>query len=183
MTIKRGLDISKWFTKPKCQVGVRVDMNELIKRNRDMVDQMKKENDKKHPFIQQWVRLHRPFLHHSPDRVLIHCSRNPLNLSFGDSIFEKLYKNEIKVPSVRLIDDLKDLHVHDFQSEHLKAVGEAFKKEARRVNICIAIEERISMKREALTESVDNLVKKFVLIIFFYRYCNFLKFHLKIATR
>uniref|UniRef100_A0AC35GRS0 G-protein coupled receptors family 3 profile domain-containing protein n=1 Tax=Panagrolaimus sp. PS1159 TaxID=55785 RepID=A0AC35GRS0_9BILA len=38
--------------------------------------------------------------------------------------------------------------------------ADAFKKEARRVNICIAIEERISMKREALTESVDNLVKK-----------------------
>ncbi|KAE9551725.1 hypothetical protein FO519_005058 [Halicephalobus sp. NKZ332] len=38
--------------------------------------------------------------------------------------------------------------------------ADAFKKEARRFNICIAIEERISMKREALTESVDNLVKK-----------------------
>uniref|UniRef100_A0A7E4W6B1 G_PROTEIN_RECEP_F3_4 domain-containing protein n=1 Tax=Panagrellus redivivus TaxID=6233 RepID=A0A7E4W6B1_PANRE len=38
--------------------------------------------------------------------------------------------------------------------------ADAFKKEARRVNICIAIEERISMKKDALTESVDNLVKK-----------------------
>lgn len=38
--------------------------------------------------------------------------------------------------------------------------ADAFKKEARRAGICIAIEERISMKKEALTESIDNLVKK-----------------------
>ncbi|KAK0397750.1 hypothetical protein QR680_002252 [Steinernema hermaphroditum] len=38
--------------------------------------------------------------------------------------------------------------------------ADAFKKEARRVNICIAIEERISNKKEALTESIDNLIKK-----------------------
>ncbi|TMS37326.1 hypothetical protein L596_004279 [Steinernema carpocapsae] len=38
--------------------------------------------------------------------------------------------------------------------------ADAFKKEARRVNICIAIEERISTKKEALTESIDNLIKK-----------------------
>ncbi|KHN85912.1 putative metabotropic glutamate receptor mgl-1 [Toxocara canis] len=38
--------------------------------------------------------------------------------------------------------------------------AEAFKKEARKVNICIAIEERILNKKEALSESIDNLVKK-----------------------
>uniref|UniRef100_A0A915D9M5 Receptor ligand binding region domain-containing protein n=1 Tax=Ditylenchus dipsaci TaxID=166011 RepID=A0A915D9M5_9BILA len=38
--------------------------------------------------------------------------------------------------------------------------ADAFKKEARRANICIAIEERISMKPESLSESVGNLVKK-----------------------
>ncbi|VDK64733.1 unnamed protein product [Onchocerca ochengi] len=38
--------------------------------------------------------------------------------------------------------------------------AEAFKKEARKMNICIAIEERISPKKEAFQESVDNLVKK-----------------------
>ncbi|KAM3725965.1 putative metabotropic glutamate receptor [Dirofilaria immitis] len=38
--------------------------------------------------------------------------------------------------------------------------AEAFKKEARKMNICIAIEERISLKKEAFQESVDNLVKK-----------------------
>ncbi|VDN53509.1 unnamed protein product, partial [Dracunculus medinensis] len=38
--------------------------------------------------------------------------------------------------------------------------AEAFKKEARKKNICIATEERISMKKEALTDSIDNLVKK-----------------------
>lgn len=36
----------------------------------------------------------------------------------------------------------------------------AFKKEARRANICIAIEERISMKPDSLKESIDNLIKK-----------------------
>lgn len=40
--------------------------------------------------------------------------------------------------------------------------AEAFKKEARKVNICIAIEERILNKKDALAESIDNLVKKFV---------------------
>ncbi|VDK43789.1 unnamed protein product [Anisakis simplex] len=38
--------------------------------------------------------------------------------------------------------------------------AEAFKKEARKVNICIAIEERILNKKKALAESIDNLVKK-----------------------
>ncbi|VDK28151.1 unnamed protein product [Gongylonema pulchrum] len=38
--------------------------------------------------------------------------------------------------------------------------AEAFKKEARKMNICIAIEERISPKKEAFRESVDNLIKK-----------------------
>lgn len=38
--------------------------------------------------------------------------------------------------------------------------AEAFKKEARKMNICIAIEERILPKKEAFQESVDNLVKK-----------------------
>ncbi|VDN05716.1 unnamed protein product [Thelazia callipaeda] len=38
--------------------------------------------------------------------------------------------------------------------------AEAFKKEARKMNICIAIEERISPKKEAFQESVNNLVKK-----------------------
>lgn len=38
--------------------------------------------------------------------------------------------------------------------------ADAFKKEARRANICIAIEERISMKPELLSESIDNLIKK-----------------------
>lgn len=38
--------------------------------------------------------------------------------------------------------------------------ADAFKKEARRANICIAIEERVSMKPESLGESIDNLVKK-----------------------
>uniref|UniRef100_A0A1I8AVZ6 G_PROTEIN_RECEP_F3_4 domain-containing protein n=1 Tax=Steinernema glaseri TaxID=37863 RepID=A0A1I8AVZ6_9BILA len=38
--------------------------------------------------------------------------------------------------------------------------ADAFKKEARRVNICIAIEERISNKKKTLTESIDNLIKK-----------------------
>ncbi|KAI6177304.1 G-PROTEIN-RECEP-F3-4 domain-containing protein [Aphelenchoides bicaudatus] len=38
--------------------------------------------------------------------------------------------------------------------------ADAFKKEARRMNICIAIEERISTKNESLRESVENLIKK-----------------------
>uniref|UniRef100_A0A915PFX1 G-protein coupled receptors family 3 profile domain-containing protein n=1 Tax=Setaria digitata TaxID=48799 RepID=A0A915PFX1_9BILA len=38
--------------------------------------------------------------------------------------------------------------------------AEAFKKEARKMNICIAIEERILLKKEAFQESVDNLIKK-----------------------
>ncbi|VDK76861.1 unnamed protein product [Litomosoides sigmodontis] len=38
--------------------------------------------------------------------------------------------------------------------------AEAFKKEARRMNICIAIEERISPKKESFQEPIDNLVKK-----------------------
>ncbi|KAH7732252.1 metabotropic glutamate receptor 3-like protein [Aphelenchoides avenae] len=36
--------------------------------------------------------------------------------------------------------------------------ADAFKKEARRANVCIAIEERI--KRDTLAESIDNLVRK-----------------------
>lgn len=47
--------------------------------------------------------------------------------------------------------------------------AEAFKKEARKKNICIATEERISMKKEALTDSIDNLVKKQA----FFLYLNF----------
>jgi hypothetical protein len=39
--------------------------------------------------------------------------------------------------------------------------ADAFKKQARRMNICIAIEERIG-KKEALKESVDNLLQKYV---------------------
>lgn len=38
--------------------------------------------------------------------------------------------------------------------------ADAFKKEARRVNICIAIEERITIKQESISESIDNLIKK-----------------------
>ncbi|KAL3078915.1 hypothetical protein niasHS_014697 [Heterodera schachtii] len=38
--------------------------------------------------------------------------------------------------------------------------ADAFKKEARRANICIAIEERVSMKPESLRDSIANLVKK-----------------------
>uniref|UniRef100_A0A0N5AI31 G_PROTEIN_RECEP_F3_4 domain-containing protein n=1 Tax=Syphacia muris TaxID=451379 RepID=A0A0N5AI31_9BILA len=38
--------------------------------------------------------------------------------------------------------------------------ADAFKKEARKVNICIAIEERVSTKQTAMIESIDNLVKK-----------------------
>lgn len=40
--------------------------------------------------------------------------------------------------------------------------ADAFTKEARKVNICIAIEERIPMKLESLRESIDNLIKKLV---------------------
>lgn len=45
--------------------------------------------------------------------------------------------------------------------------AEAFKKEARKMNICIAIEERISPKKEAVQESIDNLIKKYILLIHF----------------
>uniref|UniRef100_A0A914H5N1 G-protein coupled receptors family 3 profile domain-containing protein n=1 Tax=Globodera rostochiensis TaxID=31243 RepID=A0A914H5N1_GLORO len=38
--------------------------------------------------------------------------------------------------------------------------ADAFKKEARRANICIAIEERVSMKPESLRDSIANLMKK-----------------------
>ncbi len=38
--------------------------------------------------------------------------------------------------------------------------ADAFKKEARKANLCIAIEERISTKRQELPASIDNLVKK-----------------------
>lgn len=38
--------------------------------------------------------------------------------------------------------------------------ADAFKKEARKKNVCIAIEERIVMKTDALIESVDNLIRK-----------------------
>ncbi|KAF7638281.1 G_PROTEIN_RECEP_F3_4 domain-containing protein [Meloidogyne graminicola] len=38
--------------------------------------------------------------------------------------------------------------------------ADAFKKEARRAKICIAIEERVSMKPESLRDSIDNLIKK-----------------------
>lgn len=38
--------------------------------------------------------------------------------------------------------------------------ADAFKKEARRANICIAIEEIVSMKPESLRDSIANLVKK-----------------------
>lgn len=41
--------------------------------------------------------------------------------------------------------------------------ADAFKKEARRANICIAVEERLSMKPESFAESVDNLIKKYSL--------------------
>ncbi|KIH52900.1 hypothetical protein ANCDUO_16989 [Ancylostoma duodenale] len=42
-----------------------------------------------------------------------------------------------------------------------KLVGaDAFKKEARKKGICIAIEERIQNKKESFVESIDNLVKK-----------------------
>ncbi|CEF60191.1 Metabotropic glutamate receptor 3 [Strongyloides ratti] len=36
----------------------------------------------------------------------------------------------------------------------------AFKKEARKANICIAIEERIRIKKESIKDSVDNLIIK-----------------------
>jgi ABC-type branched-subunit amino acid transport system substrate-binding protein len=38
--------------------------------------------------------------------------------------------------------------------------ADAFKKEARRMKICIATEERISTKNESMRESVENLIKK-----------------------
>ncbi|EYB97842.1 hypothetical protein Y032_0136g1956 [Ancylostoma ceylanicum] len=38
--------------------------------------------------------------------------------------------------------------------------ADAFKKEARKKGICIAIEERIQNKKESFVESIDNLVKK-----------------------
>ncbi|VDM61729.1 unnamed protein product [Angiostrongylus costaricensis] len=38
--------------------------------------------------------------------------------------------------------------------------ADAFKKEARKKGICIAIEERIQNKKESFEESIDNLVKK-----------------------
>uniref|UniRef100_A0A914DR92 G-protein coupled receptors family 3 profile domain-containing protein n=1 Tax=Acrobeloides nanus TaxID=290746 RepID=A0A914DR92_9BILA len=38
--------------------------------------------------------------------------------------------------------------------------ADAFKKEARKQNVCIALEERIVMKKELMMESIDNLVKK-----------------------
>ncbi|KHJ99789.1 hypothetical protein OESDEN_00190, partial [Oesophagostomum dentatum] len=38
--------------------------------------------------------------------------------------------------------------------------ADAFKKEARKKGICIAIEERIQNKRESFAESIDNLIKK-----------------------
>ncbi|CAG9539662.1 unnamed protein product [Cercopithifilaria johnstoni] len=48
-----------------------------------------------------------------------------------------------------------------YSAEEYGELGaEAFKKEARKMNICIATEERISTKKEALQESVNNLVKK-----------------------
>ncbi|VDD92879.1 unnamed protein product [Enterobius vermicularis] len=48
-----------------------------------------------------------------------------------------------------------------FSADEYGELGaDAFKKEARKVNICIAIEERISTKRAAMIESIDNLVKK-----------------------
>ena len=50
-----------------------------------------------------------------------------------------------------------------FSADEYGELGaDAFKKEARKVNICIAIEERISTKRAAMIESIDNLVKKLV---------------------
>ncbi|KAI1732138.1 receptor family ligand binding region domain-containing protein [Ditylenchus destructor] len=48
-----------------------------------------------------------------------------------------------------------------YSSDEYGELGaDAFKKEARRANICIAIEERVSTKPESLSESIDNLVKK-----------------------
>jgi hypothetical protein len=38
--------------------------------------------------------------------------------------------------------------------------ADAFKKEARKQNVCIALEERIVMKKELMMESIDNLVRK-----------------------
>ncbi|CAJ0583098.1 unnamed protein product, partial [Mesorhabditis spiculigera] len=38
--------------------------------------------------------------------------------------------------------------------------AEAFKKEARKENICIATEERVLNKKESISESIDNLIKK-----------------------
>ncbi|PAV85307.1 hypothetical protein WR25_13098 isoform B [Diploscapter pachys] len=38
--------------------------------------------------------------------------------------------------------------------------ADAFKKEARKKGICIAVEERIQNKRKSFIESIDNLVKK-----------------------
>lgn len=40
--------------------------------------------------------------------------------------------------------------------------GDAFKKEARRLHICIATEERIYAKNESIRESVANLIQKYV---------------------
>ncbi|KAI6218429.1 G-PROTEIN-RECEP-F3-4 domain-containing protein [Aphelenchoides besseyi] len=48
-----------------------------------------------------------------------------------------------------------------FSADEYGELGaDAFKKEARRMNICIATEERISSKNESLRESVENLIKK-----------------------
>lgn len=44
--------------------------------------------------------------------------------------------------------------------------ADAFKKEARRLHICISTEERISTKNESMRDSVENLIKKFVLFNF-----------------
>jgi ABC-type branched-subunit amino acid transport system substrate-binding protein len=43
--------------------------------------------------------------------------------------------------------------------EYGELAADAFKKEARKQNLCIATEEKIA-KREAIPESIENLMKK-----------------------
>lgn len=48
-----------------------------------------------------------------------------------------------------------------FSADEYGELGaDAFKKEARKKGICIAIEERIQNKKESILESIDNLVQK-----------------------
>ncbi|KAJ1373279.1 putative metabotropic glutamate receptor mgl-1 [Parelaphostrongylus tenuis] len=55
---------------------------------------------------------------------------------------------------------LKNTNNSSCENPRVCSGADAFKKEARKKGICIAIEERIQNKKESFEESIDNLVKK-----------------------